>query len=69
MGGDPLTPQVERNILGLDLDSDSLAQAAQRVIDGAGSHGHRILKIKKCKSFFVSVIVSFVRRSRNHNLC
>ena len=49
MGGDPLAPQVERNILGLDLDSDSLAQAAKRVIDGAGSHGNRILKIKKYK--------------------
>ena len=53
MGGDPLAPEVERNILGLDFDSNSLAQAAQRVIDGAGSHGNRILKIKKVDKRFL----------------
>ena len=44
VGGDPLPPQVQGNILGLDLDSDPLTQPTQRVINGAGSHGHRILK-------------------------
>ena len=42
--GHPLPPQVEGNILGLHLDRHPLTQAAQRVIDGAGCHGHRILK-------------------------
>ena len=37
--------EIERNILGLDLDSDPLTQTTQGVINGAGSHGHRILKI------------------------
>ena len=45
VGGDPLPPQVQGNILGLDLDSDPLTQTTQRVVNGAGSHGHRILKI------------------------
>ena len=46
MGGDPLAPEVERNILGLDLDSNPLTQAAKRVIDSAGSNSNRILKLK-----------------------
>ena len=47
MGGDPLAPQVERDILRLHLDCHPLAETTQRVLSGPGSHRHGVLEISQ----------------------
>ena len=45
VGGDPLSAEVERDVLGLHLDRHPLTEAAQRVVPGPGRHCHGVLKL------------------------
>ena len=44
VGGHPLAPQVERDVLRLHLDCHPLAETTQGVISGPGSHRHGVLE-------------------------
>ena len=47
VGGHPLAPQVERDVLRLHLHGHPLAEPAQGVVSGPGGHGDGVLEISE----------------------